>query len=74
MQQRSMMKKKYGLNTKKLKLEMDWRGWNFSDLAREMGIPRQRLGAMLHAEYGPSLVSTARIARALGINYKELLL
>jgi len=69
-----MLKKSYGLNKKKLAKEMGKKGWTFSDLAREMGVPRQRLGAMLHAEYGPTLVSTARIARALGINYKELLL
>jgi len=68
------MKTKFGINRKQLDKELKDRRWNWSDLSRAMGISRQALGSMLHAEFGPTLMTIVKISKALGVNYKSLLL
>ena len=74
MRQRVMGKKQFGLNKKKLAMEMRERGINWSDLSRALGVSRQAIGAMLYAKDGATLSTIIKFADALGINYKELLL
>jgi transcriptional regulator with XRE-family HTH domain len=57
-----------GIIRRNTRLALEGRGWNQSDLARELGVVRQRVNYILGNEsYHPTLVHMIRISRALGV-------
>ena len=63
------------LHKTKIRLEMEKNRWNPSELARRMGVSRQRISKMLNESTGKriTLHSIERIADALGLDPKDLI-
>ncbi|MBW2043221.1 MAG: helix-turn-helix transcriptional regulator [Deltaproteobacteria bacterium] len=62
--------KRFGGKVKKLRLE---RGWTQEELAHRADLHRTYIGSIERHERNVSLVNVERIARALGVDIKELL-
>ena len=60
------------LNTKKIMAELKRLDWNYVKLAKEMGISRQLVHYYLHS--APSIVKVEKLAKALNIDSKDLLI
>jgi len=61
------------LNKRKIGLELDRLGWSKRRLAKEMGVQRQWVYVILGRKGGCTLRTVERIAKALGMNPRDLL-
>jgi len=62
--------KKFGYRVKTLRLE---RGWTQEQLAHRADLHRTYIGSIERYERNVSLLNVERIAKALGVNIKDLL-
>ena len=62
------------LNRRKIRLELERLGWSQSRLAKEMGVKRQRVHQILNNDEKSHLDTIQKVALALGVDPKELLI
>jgi len=62
--------KKFGQKVKKLREE---KGWTQEELAKKCGLHRTYIGSIERSERNVSLINIEKIAKALGVNTKQLL-
>jgi len=62
------------INRPKIEKERKRNGWNYTHLAKEMGISKQRLHFILSSEYKSNTFRTVELfAKALGVDGKDLI-
>ena len=61
--------KKFGANVHRLRAE---KGWSQADLAERAGLHRTYIGSIERHERNVSLLNIERIAKALGVEVKDL--
>ncbi len=67
---KSAILKKFGQKVKKLR---ENKGWTQEELAKRCGLHRTYIGSIERNERNVSLINIEKIAKALGVNTKQLL-
>ena len=62
------------LNKRKINLELERLGWSKYRLAKEIGVKRQWIYAILANSGGCTLKTVDRIGQALGVDPKDLII
>ena len=62
------------LNKRRINMELERLGWTYSRLAVEMRVQRQWVSVILNRDGGNTLRTVDRVAEALGLDGKDLLI
>jgi transcriptional regulator with XRE-family HTH domain len=60
----------FGANVRRIRLT---KGWSQEDLAHQVGVHRNFIGALERGERNPTLVSVEKVAVALGVDPADML-